>query len=256
VWSGELNAETLKYLVDSPARQAITHHVMRGITGVWLMINGADSAANDKAEADIRKYSGLMKDEFPPPRIGESYKYGRHYVESDVPLLLEFEVIRIDAANPKEQCLIQILKSPTVAKALEIDPAVIGVEPVAIPVFGRGRTFYGLMGDEIEEENVMGFCAYLLGICSCQVKMQNPGIDLLFNAQWLAMLVGEEKIPALPTKEEMLPDPVVEVPQTLPTGAATSDQKEKPDMRVWVMVGVVLVAFLAFLVWTKKSSPS
>ncbi|MBF0196622.1 MAG: hypothetical protein HQL32_02880 [Planctomycetes bacterium] len=251
VWSGEFTRGNLKYLITSPARQAVIHHVMRGVTGVWLMIDGSDPAVNDKVEADIREYSALMSEEMPPPRIGDSYKYGRHYVESEIPLLLEFEVIRVAADNPKEQCLVNILRNPDIAKALEINPEEIGKQPLAIPLFGRGRSFYGIVGDEITQDNVLAFCHYLLGNCSCQVKMQNPGIDFLFSALWLGMLIGEEAAPAMPTQKEMMPDPVIAAKMS--DGSASAAQHSTPPM-IFVVVGLLALALVALIV--RRNNPS
>jgi len=253
VWVDDFNADNLKYLINSPARQAITHHVMRGITGVWLMIDGADPIVNDSTEKKLRKHSAAIKEEMPEPKIGESYKYGRHYVESEIPLLLEFEVIRIKADDPKEKCLVQILKTPHIAEALEINPKDIGLKPLAIPIFGRGRSFYGLIGDDINEDNIFGFCSYLLGNCSCQVKMQNPGIDFLFDAKWLLMLVGEVDVPALPKLSEMeAPEAKVVSDPTESRCEATCKQCPLGRYR-YLIAGIVLIALLSsFVVYRKK----
>ena len=253
VWIDDFNADNLKYLINSPARQAITHHIMRGITGVWLMVDGPDPAVNDNIEKDLRKYSASIKDEMHEPRIGDSYKYGRHYIESKIPLLLEFEVIRIRVDNPKEKCLLQILKNPEVAKSLAIKPEEIGVKPLAIPLFGRGRSFYGLSGDDIKEENILSFCSYLLGNCSCQVKMQNPGIDFLFDAKWLLMVAGEVEVPALPEPSEMeAPEPKVE---DNPTGSGCETAcKPCPFGKYrYLIAGILLIALISlFVIYRKK----
>jgi len=257
VWIDDFNTDNLKYLINSPVRQAIAHHIMRGITGVWLMVDGTDDAVNDAKEKELRTHSAAMKDEIPPPKIGDSYKYGRHYVESKIPLLLEFEVIRIKADNPKEKCLLQILKNPAVAKSLSIKAEDIGVKPLAIPLFGRGRSFYGLIGDDIKQENIFHFCTYLLGNCSCQVKMQNPGIDFLFDAKWLLMVAGKVDVPALPEPSEMeAPEPKV-VNEPTETRCETACELCPLGRYRYLIAGALLIALLAsVLIYRKKKNAS
>ncbi|HVJ87615.1 MAG TPA: hypothetical protein VM452_18285, partial [Caulifigura sp.] len=52
------------------------------------------------------------------------------------------------------------------------------------PVFGRLRALLPLVGPGITPENIRGSARFLAGACSCQVKEQNPGFDLLMNAHW------------------------------------------------------------------------
>jgi hypothetical protein len=57
-------------------------------------------------------------------------------------------------------------------------------EPLVFPVFGRGRSLLPLVGAGITPENIRGSARFLAGACSCQVKEQNPGFDLLVAANW------------------------------------------------------------------------
>ncbi len=57
-------------------------------------------------------------------------------------------------------------------------------EPMAFPVFGRGRVLYALIGKGINPDMIRRACEFMVGPCSCQVKAQNPGFDLLTNYNW------------------------------------------------------------------------
>jgi hypothetical protein len=63
-------------------------------------------------------------------------------------------------------------------------------QPVAFPIFGRGRVLQGLIGNQIEHNQIMDTCLYMAGDCSCEIKWQNPGIDLLMSADWYKVLAG------------------------------------------------------------------
>ena len=56
--------------------------------------------------------------------------------------------------------------------------------PLAFPVFGRGRLLYTLVDEGINERNVRAMCEFIISACSCEIKIQNPGVDLLIAADW------------------------------------------------------------------------
>ena len=65
-------------------------------------------------------------------------------------------------------------------------------KPMFFPVFGKGRALEPLIGEGIDEDNVLDYCSYITGACSCEVKKQNPGIDLLTRLDWIAAMEGSE----------------------------------------------------------------
>ena len=52
-----------------------------------------------------------------------------------------------------------------------------------IPVFGQGRALYALVGDGIKHETIDRAATFLIGKCSCEVREQNPGFDLLLASE-------------------------------------------------------------------------
>jgi hypothetical protein len=57
-------------------------------------------------------------------------------------------------------------------------------DPMVFPVFGRGRAMPALIGAGITKENIGDAARFLAGPCSCEVKRDNPGVDLLMTADW------------------------------------------------------------------------
>ena len=51
-------------------------------------------------------------------------------------------------------------------------------------VFGRGRALPPFVGKGITRDNLLECVYFLTGTCSCTVKDQNPGMDLLFASDW------------------------------------------------------------------------
>jgi hypothetical protein len=101
---------------------------------------------------------------------------------------LSFSTVRLSRDDPREKHLVSML--------LGSEPDLEAFrEPMAFPVFGRGRVLYALVGKGINEEYVDEACAFLAGPCSCQVKELNPGTDLLMAVDWEALL-GERLVEA------------------------------------------------------------
>jgi hypothetical protein len=99
-------------------------------------------------------------------------------LRSDLPLKIEFSLLRLQRNDPAEEALLAMLTH------LEDDLGDLASQPMVFPVFGRGRVIEPLVGAGITKDNVMEHSGYLCGACSCEVKDQNPGIDLLVAANW------------------------------------------------------------------------
>jgi hypothetical protein len=80
--------------------------------------------------------------------------------------------------NSTEAVLISQLAGPGGLQAFKGDEEFIAV------VFGRGRVLGAWPRDRLNEEFIEESTRFLLGSCSCQVKGQNPGWDLLLRVDW------------------------------------------------------------------------
>jgi len=90
---------------------------------------------------------------------------------------MQFSTITVRRDDPAEQFLINsLLRSED--DLLDFD------EPLAFPVFGQGRVLYALVGKGISTATVRAASQFIGGPCSCQVKNQNPGFDLLLDYDW------------------------------------------------------------------------
>jgi hypothetical protein len=65
---------------------------------------------------------------------------------------------------------------------------------MAIPLFGRGRALYALVGKGIAPDVIEEASVFLTGGCQCTVKAQNPGVDLIMNVDWDKLVVPSETI--------------------------------------------------------------
>lgn len=177
VWSSKLNEESVAKLVDSPVRREIARRLLTGVTSVWVLLEIGDSKKDDAAEQRLKsRLSYLEKElkiqELDPQDIAD----GLVSVEQDA-LRVSFSTIRLSRSDPAEEVFVNmLLESEDDLRDFD--------EPIVFPIFGQGRALYALIGDGINDETIDETAVFLVGPCSCQVKEQNPGMDLVFSVDW------------------------------------------------------------------------
>lgn len=187
-WHGSLEKASQSYLIDSPARQAIAKRLLRGDSVVWVMLKSTDKAKNEQTRKLVESANKDMASKVTLP---DGIGLPGSELFSDVPLLLQFSLLEIEAGDPKEQFLINLFTG--------IQPeAYKEGEPLVVPIFGRGRALEVIPGSDLKETLIHDLTIFLSGPCSCQVKDRNPGFDILLSADWDSELFGEdgEKPPA------------------------------------------------------------
>ncbi len=113
-------------------------------------------------------------------------------------LKLAFSTLRIARGDPAERAFVPMLLGTEAGLARQR-------EPVVFPVFGQARVLYALVGKGIRHETIDRAASFLIGSCSCQVKEQNPGADLLVTADWKKLIKDQSTgVPDLPTVGEIV----------------------------------------------------
>jgi hypothetical protein len=148
-WSGPLTTEAIEALLDSPVRREAAGRLHAGET-VWLLLESGTKEADDAA-------AKMIADNRPAAPAST--------------------LLRVRRSDPAEKVLVSLL--------LGSESELAGrSNPMAFPVFGRGRVLYALVGAGITAEHVREAGSFLAGDCSCKVKDDNPGTDLLLTADW------------------------------------------------------------------------
>jgi hypothetical protein len=249
IWTGALTKENAQMLVDSPARREIVTRLLKGESATWIMIESGDKGKDDEAASEIEKAfvkaEGVLKIPDGVLTVEEAREVSQgagsdpdDVLRSSIPLKIAFSLIRISRANPAESIFREMLLH------MEDDLREFGDEPMVFPVFGRGRALEPLIGGGINSENVFEHASYFCGACSCEIKNQNPGIDLLIAANWEAAIAGSEVI-----VEKSLP-PLVGIGALSDAGVTQEETASDVGsgagfsfLSSWVMiVGGVLVA--------------
>lgn len=286
IWEGALTLENAKRLVDSPARREIVKRLLKGESAVWVMVESGH-AENDQAAAEVvttaatdAKGSLKIPDGVMTRQEAESAENfaavnADDVLRSEVPLKIDFSMVRVRRDDPAEAMFLPMLMG------IEDDLGDFVSETMVFPVFGRGRLLEPLIGRGVVAENVMEYATYICGACSCEVKDQNPGVDLLIAADWDTALHGSEVViekilPPLegtgalmaaatkaadaksPPNEEKepakdLPEPALTTPEHGSNGGTVAASSFSLPLWVSVVVIVAIVAVGTFFILRKNT---
>jgi hypothetical protein len=199
IWSGALIMKNARALVDSPARRKIVTRLLNGESATWVLVESGDKGKDDNAASEIEKAFLKAKSELKIPdgvlTVEEAQEVSQtdgrdqdDILRSKIPLKIDFSLIQISRDDPAEAIFREMLLH------MEDDLGEFTDEPMVFPVFGRGRALEPLIGRGINLENVFEHTSYFCGACSCEIKNQNPGVDLLIAADWETAVAGSEVI--------------------------------------------------------------
>ena len=195
LWEGELTAQSLSKIVNSPARQQIAKDILAGESAVWIILKSGDPKRDGKVEQDLNKHLKAITQWLEIPegvagpgeleRVASGEVAMEDVLRSTIPLKISFTSLIIDKNDPAEEMFIRMLTG-FVPELLEQYPG----QPLVFPVFGRGRTLDGISEEMLSEELMASAGSYICGACSCEVKRENPGIDVVMSVEWDEALEG------------------------------------------------------------------
>ena len=178
VWTGALSASTLTNLHDSPLRQTIARQLIDRESVVWVLLESGDQTLDDAAWKTLTTELDRLEEtlELEPIDPADAAELT---IEPEA-LQISFEAHRLSRGDPLEAVFIETLLS--VEPDLR-DEDLLG-QPMAFPIFGRGRALYALVGEGISRATIEEASRFLTTGCQCTVKRDNPGADLLFAVDW------------------------------------------------------------------------
>jgi hypothetical protein len=224
-WRGPLSSESIDRIVDSPLRSDVANRLAKGATAVWILVRSGNADADADAERTLVTALKELESSLELPEIEEEdlglTSLGR---DETAALAVEFPLLRLDRGDAAEAVFLGALLG---CDRDLVPPPDEALKPIAIPVFGRGRALYAFLGAGIAAPLLREAGLFLTGPCSCQVKVQNPGVDLLISFDWDAHVTARSKsdrdLPTeLPGFSEFLPIDGVQIVEASPP-ASTSD---------------------------------
>ena len=243
IWSAPFSEANVAVLVDSPARKQLAERLANGESAVFVFLESGDAtkdvAALKALEERLDYLGGVMN---LPKLDDQDIKNGLVSIPGDG-LRLAFSVVKVKRDDPAEAAFIAMLL------ASEEDLRGFN-EPMAFPIFGQGRALYALVGKGIRAETIDEAAQFLIGSCSCQVKEQNPGMDIAMAVDWKQLVKDQaipgQKLPELKDMADLLPSTV-----TIQEDKAAVEAPVKSDWKLIILV-VALVGGL--LVWKRFGS--
>ncbi len=181
VYTAPAKQASLQYIMHSPVRQKIAEKLTTGDAATFLLILSGDEKKDKAFVEKLNKRLPELAEELQALTAevpdAEAALLDPMYVAPEAPAVIRFSVLTMRRDDPKEQVLLSMLRP--------LGPEYIdSQEAVVIPVFGQGRALALLPEDYINDDMLEEIAAFLTGPCSCVVKQQNPGIDLLLAAPW------------------------------------------------------------------------
>ncbi len=160
IYVDSLSISAIKQIISSPVRIEIADKLANGAI-VWLI-----SLTHDKTHnAKIKK---ILSDEL--------NAYSQRYSQANLSKL-EFAIIELKRDDKNENFIFKLLA--------KIYPALTNTnEIIAFPIFGRGRILFPIPEKKLTHKAIFAACDFMTGPCACEIKDQNPGIDLLLNVDW------------------------------------------------------------------------
>jgi len=178
-----LTPDKVRPLLRSRARDEVTRRLAKGDSGVWVLIESGDAEADAAAWKLLNDRLDVLAQELELPEVSDRDRE-RYLSEGPEapPLHIKFSTMRLKHDDPAEAVFINsMLKWPKIWRGFDIE-AVEG--PKIAPLYGRGRIHTVLTGEELEADAIDWAAAFLVGMCSCEIKGDNPGIDLITTADW------------------------------------------------------------------------
>ncbi len=143
----------MKGLVTSPLREMIAGEIMKGKLCVMLYLNSGVKEKDEKGLAELKK------------------------AVSSSPYAEIIPVVELDRTNPAEKHFISML--------LNVESDLRNIrEPMLFGIFGKLKALEPLVAGGITEENINYMIEFLTADCSCLIKDDLPGTDILFSGSW------------------------------------------------------------------------
>ena len=197
LWSGALTTEVLHELAHSPKREEVAKLLLEGKAVIWLVIESGKKEKDQALLNLLKAESETLTNTIPVPR--NLVRDGIN-VLTDLPIDANFTIVTVRADDPQEQMLLRLLTNGDKI-----------TEPLVYPVFGRGRALAQFKSSTLNKGLLEETARFLCGACSCQVKAQNPGFDMLMQVRWESIFGDQVPPPdermSSPSSPQLVPIP-------------------------------------------------
>ncbi|MBD3314542.1 MAG: hypothetical protein GF344_02035 [Chitinivibrionales bacterium] len=193
LWEGPLYSLPFDQACQSLIRQEVGRRICDGQTAVWILLEGEDKKENARTRAFVTNELRELEKTITLRKIPEEQLPLWYKASNGPPLRVEFSMVSLSRTDPAESLFVKLL--------LHSQPGADTLtRPIVFPVFGRGRVLTALWGDLLTHDNFVRAGRFLTGPCSCVIKADNPGVDLLMKMAWdqnIRSIMRDEAPPGL-----------------------------------------------------------
>jgi len=175
MWTGALNSGALNTILESPARQELLKRILEGDSVIWVVVDDGKPESKAAAEKIEKRLKYLEQVIALPPQDPDDPD---SQLGPGPALKLKLTMMRVSMNEPSEKLLCSMLAGQKCAGTLAKG------EPFAAPVFGRGRVLGSYPLKELDDTAMEDITMFLTGRCSCRVKRESPGWDVLLKVDW------------------------------------------------------------------------
>lgn len=245
VWRGALDAEAMASLLDSPGRRKVVEKLLAGDSVVWVVFAGeGDAEEVDRVAKRLSFLEQVASLSVQNPNDPDSQ------LGPGPPLRLGFSVLPLALGDPAEAIFARMLAGPEGANVVE------NGSPFAAAVFGRGRVLGAWALAELDDTMIEDSSLFLIGRCSCRVKNESPGWDVVLQVDWENELqaAAEARVTEIPVPKQS--DAVVETKVIGGGGEPNEDSEVDPEERpsTAALLGIVVALCLVggLVLWFKR----
>lgn len=208
IWTGKLDPLTIKKYTDSPARKEVSKRLRSGESSVWVMVESGNKKADRDAKKLIEREFRKLEKKLKLSKITDENRPSWFNPDAGPALKIKFSIVTVSREDIAEKEFVSLLLKGNEALLTENTQ-----DALFFPIFGQGRALDAVHGDSLNPENIESLCSFIIGECSCTVKEQNPGFDLLMSEDWSDLIQRPLYVPDT-------------LPQLTGIGAFVSAQKD------------------------------
>ena len=183
VWNGVMDQAMLETLLDSPGRRQILERILAGDSAIWVIADAG--TAEDNADfSRIKKRLAFLEQVASLPIQDPNDPDSQ--LGPGPALRLKFSMLRLRRDDPAEKVLLNMLVGPRgIVEA--------STTSFVATIFGKGRVLGAWPLADVDDASLEDTAMFLVGRCSCRLKNENPGWDLLLNVDWEKALAQADK---------------------------------------------------------------
>jgi hypothetical protein len=237
-WMESVTSDGLKALVDSPMLKKLTESLIEGKSAIWIFVPSGNSSKDESTLKLLRWELNRASDNL--AKTPTFFSTGSKRKK----LAYNFPILTLSRSDTRERFFLNMLLHSESGLGKHAD------EPIVFPVFGRGRMFGVMIGEQIGEKNIQAIVSYLTAPCSRESKAQHPGMDLLLSAFWDKVATGELFV----NDANSAPELTSVATETSKPVAAMEGKPDQPGRHFIVgrIYGIILgsvMVIVAFAVW-------